>query len=408
MPSYTYQAINERGATIKGDIEAESRDSALTMLADRGYIPSKVSEKGSGFAFGQWSRKLLKKPVKHADIILFTKQFNSLFKAGVPIIRAFQVLEAQTQNSTLKEAIASMSQNIKQGSSLYGAMERHGTIFSPLYVSMVKAGETSGTVTESLERLIYIIEHEAKIKADIKSAMQYPIMVTVALVVAFFVLLTFVIPKFAEMFSKSGIDLPVPTKIAIMLYNFLANYWYLIIVCIIGLFAGLRVYLKTEKGRYVKDTLILRLPVIGPLFVMAAMSRFASIFGMLQSAGVPVMTAMRVLSGIIGNAAIAREFERVRELMHEGRGIATPLSSAKYFPPMVVDMVAIGEETGNIEDMLRQVSAHYDDEVSYVVKRLSDLIGPILIVGLAVVVLFFALAIFLPMWDLTKATHTMK
>ena len=408
MPSYTYQAINERGATIKGDIDAESRDSALTMLADRGYIPSKVSEKGSGFAFGQWSRKLLKKPVKHADIILFTKQFNSLFKAGVPIIRAFQVLEAQTQNSTLKEAIASMSQNIKQGSSLYGAMDRHGTIFSPLYVSMVKAGETSGTVTESLERLIYIIEHEAKIKADIKSAMQYPIMVTVALVVAFFVLLTFVIPKFAEMFSKSGIDLPVPTKIAIMLYNFLANYWYLIIVCIIGLFAGLRVYLKTEKGRYVKDTLILRLPVIGPLFVMAAMSRFASIFGMLQSAGVPVMTAMRVLSGIIGNAAIAREFERVRELMHEGRGIATPLSSAKYFPPMVVDMVAIGEETGNIEDMLRQVSAHYDDEVSYVVKRLSDLIGPILIVGLAVVVLFFALAIFLPMWDLTKATHTMK
>ena len=408
MPSYTYQAINEQGATIKGNIEADSRDSALTMLADRGYIPSKVSEKGSGFAFGQWSRKLLKKPVKHADIILFTKQFNSLFKAGVPIIRAFQVLEAQTQNSTLKEAIASMSQNIKQGSSLYGAMERHGTIFSPLYVSMVKAGETSGTVTESLERLIYIIEHEAKIKADIKSAMQYPIVVTIALVVAFFVLLTFVIPKFAEMFSKSGIDLPVPTKIAIMLYNFLANYWYLIIVCIIGLFAGLRVYLKTEKGRYVKDTLILRLPVIGPLFVMAAMSRFASIFGMLQSAGVPVMTAMRVLSGIIGNAAIAREFERVRELMHEGRGIATPLSSAKYFPPMVVDMVAIGEETGNIEDMLRQVSAHYDDEVSYVVKRLSDLIGPILIVGLAVVVLFFALAIFLPMWDLTKATHTMK
>ena len=402
MPSYTYQVIDERGATIKGDIEAESRDSALTMLADRGYIPSKVSEKGSGFAFGQWSRKLLKKPVKHADIILFTKQFNSLFKAGVPIIRAFQVLEAQTQNSTLKEAIASMSQNIKQGSSLYGAMERHGTIFSPLYVSMVKAGETSGTVTESLERLIYIIEHEAKIKADIKSAMQYPIMVTVALVVAFFVLLTFVIPKFAEMFSKSGIDLPVPTKIAIMLYNFLANYWYLIIVCIIGLFAGLRVYLKTEKGRYVKDTLILRMPVIGPLFVMAAMSRFASILGMLQSTGVPIMTSMRVLTGIIGNAAIAREFERVRELMREGRGIAVPLSSAKYFPPMVVDMIAIGEETGNIEDMLRQVSAHYDDEVSYVVKRLSDLIGPILVVGLAAVVGFFALAIFLPMWDLTK------
>jgi type IV pilus assembly protein PilC len=273
---------------------------------------------------------------------------------------------------------------------------------------MIKAGETSGTVTESLERLIYIIEHEAKIKADVKSALQYPIVVTVALVVAFFVLLTFVIPKFAEMFSKSGIVLPLPTRIAIMLYNFLANYWYLIIICIIALFVGLRIYLKTENGRYVKDTLILRLPVIGPLFVMAAMSRFASILGMLQSTGVPIMTAMRVLSGIIGNAAIAREFERVRELMREGRGIASPLGSAKYFPPMVVDMIAIGEETGNIEEMLRQVSIHYDDEVSYVVKGLSDLIGPILVAGLAVVVLFFALAKFLPMWDLTKVTQTMK
>jgi type IV pilus assembly protein PilC len=408
MPSYTYQAINEQGATIKGNIEADSRDSALTMLADRGYIPSKVKEKGAGFVLGQWSRKQLKKHVNHEDIILFTKQFNSLFKAGVPIIRAFQVLEAQTQNSSLKEAIASMSQNIKHGSSLYGAMEKHGAIFSPLYVSMVRAGEMSGTVTESLERLIYIIEHEAKIKADIKSALQYPILVTVALFGAFFVLLTFVVPKFAEMFSKAGIDLPMPTRIALMLYNFLANYWYLLVVCIIAIFAWLRMYLKTERGQYMKDTLILRLPVIGPLFVKAAMSRFASILGMLQSSGVPVMTAMRILSGVIGNAAIAREFERVRELMHEGHGIAVPLSSAKYFPPMVVDMVAIGEETGNIEDMLRQVSAHYDDEVSYVVKRLSDLIGPILVVGLAVVVLFFALAIFLPMWDLTKVTQTIK
>ncbi|MGA3206916.1 MAG: type II secretion system F family protein [Syntrophales bacterium] len=408
MPSYSYKAINEQGATIKGDIEAESRDRALTMLAEKGYIPSQVNEKKTGFVFSQWARRRLKNPVKPADIIIFTKQFNSLFKAGVPIIRTFQVLGAQTQNSNLKEAIESMSENIKQGSSLYGAMERHGTIFSPLYVSMVRAGETSGTVTESLEHLIYIIEHEAKIKADIKSALQYPIMVTVALAVAFFVLLTFVIPKFADMFSKAGIVLPLPTKIAIMLYNFLANYWYLLIVGTIALAIGLRHYIKTEKGQYEKDTLILRLPIIGQLFVKAAMSRFASILGMLQAAGVPVITAMRVLSGVIGNAAIAREFELVRERMHEGRGIASPLRSAKYFPPMVVDMIAIGEESGNIEEMLRQVSAHYDDEVSYVVKRLSDLIGPVLVVGLAVVVLFFALAVFLPMWDLTKAAHTIK
>ncbi|HUH66702.1 MAG TPA: type II secretion system F family protein, partial [Syntrophales bacterium] len=286
MPSFTYQAINERGATIRGDIEADSRDNALAMLVDRGYIPSTVREKGAGFAFGQWSKRKLKNPVRAADLILFTKQFNSLFKAGVPIIRAFQVLEAQTQNRNLKEAIAAMSLNIKQGSSLYGAMERHTAIFPPLYVSMVRAGETSGTVSESLERLIYIIEHEAKIKADVKSALQYPIMVTIALTIAFFVLLTFVVPKFVEMFNKAGIVLPVPTRIAITLYTFLANYWYLLILLGIGAFVGLKTYLKTEEGKYQRDALILRLPILGPLFIKAAMSRFASILGMLQSTGV--------------------------------------------------------------------------------------------------------------------------
>jgi type IV pilus assembly protein PilC len=253
--------------------------------------------------------------------------------------------------------------------------------------------------------LIYIIEHEARIRSDIKSALQYPIIVTIALVAAFFVLLTFVIPKFVSVFSKAGIVLPLPTKIAIMLYDFLSNYWYLLIGGVIALIIGLRSYLKTEQGQYVKDTIILRLPILGPLFVKASMSRFASIFGILQSSGVPIMTAMKILSGVIGNKAISGEFDRVRDQMKEGRGIAVPLSSAKYFPPMVVDMVAIGEETGNIEEMLRQVTIHYDDEVGYSVKRLSDLIGPVLVVGLAAVVGFFALAIFLPMWDLTKMTQ---
>jgi type IV pilus assembly protein PilC len=323
----------------------------------------------------------------------------------VPIVRAFQVLEAQTQDRTLKKAIASMSQSIKQGYTLTAAMEKHDTIFSPLYCSMISAGEMSGSVPESLERLIYIIEHEARIKSDIKSALQYPIIVTIALALAFFVLLTFVIPKFVTVFSKAGIVLPLPTKIAIMLYEFLSNYWYLLIGCVIALIIGLRIYLKTEQGQYVKDTIILRLPFLGPLFVKAAMSRFASIFGILQSSGVPIMTAMKILSGVIGNKAISGEFDRVRDQMKEGRGIAVPLSSAKYFPPMVVDMVAIGEETGNIEEMLKQVTIHYDDEVGYSVKRLSDLIGPVLVVGLAAVVGFFALAIFLPMWDLTKMTQ---
>ncbi|HVO65502.1 MAG TPA: type II secretion system F family protein [Syntrophales bacterium] len=406
MPNYTYQAINEQGAIINGDIEAESADKAAVILAERGYIPSKVKEKSTGFSSEQLLRISQKiSHVKISDLIIFTKQFRALFKAGVPIIRAFQVLEAQTQDRTLKKAISSMSQSIKQGSTLTAALEKNGTIFSPLYCSMINAGEMSGSVPEALERLIYIIEHEAKIKSDVKSALLYPIIVTIALVIAFFVLLIFVVPKFVAMFSRVGLDLPLPTRIALTLYGFLSSYWYLLIGGVIALIVGLKIYLKTEQGQYIRDTIVLRLPILGPLFVKAAMSRFASIFGILQSSGVPVMTAMKVLSGVIGNKAISGEFDRVRDQMKEGRGIAVPLSSAKYFPPMVVDMVAIGEETGNIEEMLKQVTIHYDDEVGYAVKQLSDLIGPVLVVGLAAVVLFFALAIFLPMWDLTKLAH---
>ncbi|MEN6319915.1 MAG: type II secretion system F family protein [Syntrophaceae bacterium] len=403
MPNYAYQAIDERGAVITGDVDAESLDNAASILAERGYIPTRVKEK---VATGLWLMILRKmNPVKITDLILFTKQFRSMFKAGVPIVRSLQVLEAQTQDHTLKEAIASMLESIKQGSTLTAAMEKHNSIFSPLYCSMIRAGEMSGSVPESLQRLIYIIEHESRIKSDIKSALQYPIIVTVALGVAFFVLLTFVVPKFAAMFSKVGIALPMPTKVALMLYEFLSNYWYLLIGGVIALIAGLRIYLKTEQGQYVRDTLILKLPILGTLFVKAAMSRFASIFGILQSSGVPIMSTMKILSDVIGNKAISREFDHVREKMQEGRGIAAPLGSAKYFPPMVVDMVAIGEETGNMEEMLREVTLHYDDEVSYAVKRLSDLIGPVLVVGLAAVVGFFALAIFLPMWDLTKVAQ---
>jgi type IV pilus assembly protein PilC len=172
------------------------------------------------------------------------------------------------------------------------------------------------------------------------------------------------------------------------------------------LIVGLRFILKTERGKYLRDALLLRIPLVGSLFIKAIMSRFASIFSILQSSGVPIMISMKVLSGTIGNRAIAAEFDEVRERMQEGKGISSPLSQAKYFTPMVIDMIAIGEETGNIEDMLRQVSIHYDDEVSYAVKGMSDAIGPILVIGLAAVVGFFALAIFLPMWDLTKvATH---
>lgn len=406
MENFNYQAIDESGTNVSGTIEADSPDMVEKILLSKGYIPTGVTpavKAGSGYSFLDKIKENLS-AVKLSDLILFTKQFRSMMQAGIPIIRLLLVLENQTQNKTLKIVISAISQDIKSGLSLHDAMKKHPAIFSPLYLSMINAGEISGAIPDVLTKLIDIIEHEAKIKSDIKAALQYPIIVVVALIIAFFVLLTFVIPKFATIFAKAGIELPLPTKIAMFLYQGLSNYWYILITLVVGMIIGLSMFFKTPQGRYVRDAFMLKMPLFGPLFQKAAMSRFASIFAILQSSGVPVIRTMEVLSGTIGNSAISHEFDRVSERIKEGKGISGPLSSAKYFTPMVVDMVAIGEESGNIEEMMRQVSIHYDDEVAYAVKGLADAIGPILMVGLAAVVGFFALAIFMPMWDLTKMT----
>jgi len=403
MPSFSYEAISENGSTVTGAVEAESEAMAESILTAKGYIPTKIFAPSNKTGASLWT--IIKEKLgrlESKDLILFTKQFRSMLHAGVPIIRLLQVLESQSENKVLKMVVAEIAQDIKQGSTLYESLEKHPAVFSPLYRSMVRAGEISGALPDVLSRLVYIIEHETKIRADIKSALQYPKMVLIALGGAFVVLLTFVIPKFVAIFAKSGLELPLPTKIAMFLYQFLSGYWYLIILSIVGGIFALRYYFKTPQGGILKDAFLLQMPLFGPLFNKAALSRFASIFAILHSSGVPVMTSMSILSGSIGNLAMAKEFDRVREKMGEGQGIAVPLRSAKYFTPMVIDMIAIGEESGNIEDMLREITIHYDDEVSYAVKGLSDAIGPILIVGLAAVVGFFALAIFLPMWDLTK------
>ena len=403
MPNYNYQAINESGKNVTGTLEAESADAATSIILGRGLIPSKLSQIQVSSGDDWWKKiKSIGGAVKVSDLIIFTKQFRSMLGAGVPILRLLQVLELQTESPVLKEAITKIVLDIRQGSSISEAFEKYPKIFSPLYCSMVKAGEISGNVPGVLDRLIYIVEHEAKLKSDIKSALRYPMIVVIALAIAFVILLTFVVPQFASMFTKSGLVLPLPTKIAMLLYSYLKNYWYLILTAIAIIVFGLSSYFKTENGRFMRDTFLLELPILGPLFKKAALSRFASIFAILQTSGVPVMQSLGILSITIGNAAISRDFDYVRDRIEEGAGISAPLKSAKYFTPMVVDMIAIGEESGNIDEMLREITKHYDDEVEYAVKGLSDAIGPILIVGLAAVVGFFALAIFMPIWDLTQ------
>ena len=403
MPKFSYKAINESANTVSGVIEADSLEMATDILTERGYIPSKVTEKretSRGFTWSNINESIT--PIKSPDLILFTKQFRTMIQAGVPILSLLQVLENQTENLKLKKIIAAMTLDIKGGSSLYDAFRKHPATFSSFYCSMVRAGESSGELGDVMDRLIYILEHEHKIKSDIKSALQYPILVVIFLAVAFFVLLTFVIPKFAKILISAGIEIPLPTRICMLLYQILSNYWFLILGAVIAGIGVLAYYLSTEQGKYVRDSFVLKLPIFGPLFVKAAMARFASIFAILYKSGIHVLDSIKILSGTIGNAAISREFERIRGQLEEGRGIAEPLRTARYFTPMVIDMVAIGEASGKLEDMLREVSAHYDDEVEYATSQLSEAVGPILVIGLAAVVGFFALAIFLPMWDLTK------
>ena len=403
MPKFSYQAISQSGNTVSGLIEADSLGAAKNALAAQGLIPSKVSEKEKGFkteSRGSLLDALTR--VKVTDLILFSKQFRTLIRAGIPIVDLFQVLESQTENVKLKKIIGSIGLNVRSGSTLHDAFRRHPRVFPPLYCSMIRAGEMSGSLPAVLDRLIYIIEHENKIKADIKSALQYPITVVVFLSIAFVVLLTFAVPRFAQIFLKAGVELPWPTRICVSLYLFLFNYWHLVLGgIVIGI--GFLIYqLKRREGKYYRDVFLLRLPVFGPLFVKAAMSRFSSIFAILHESGIQVIDSMRILCSTIGNMAISKELERAREKVEKGQGISEPLKSARYFPPMVVGMVALGEGSGRLEEMLREISKHYDDEVDYAIKRLSDTIGPVLIVGLAAVVGFFALAIFLPMWDLSK------
>ena len=401
MPIFSFKAINEQGKTISDVVEADSIEMANSIILARGYIPTGVISKGGLKPTLSWlGIKERFTPVRTPELILFTKQFRTMLRSGVSMMKLLQVLEDQTENLVLKKIIFSMSQDLKDGTSLYNAFSKHPKTFSDLYCGMVRAGEASESLPDVLDRMIYILDHENKIKSDIKSALQYPIIVISFLFIAFIILLTFVIPKFVSIFIGAGLDLPLPTQICLLMYNLTVNYWYMFIGGLIAIGMLLTFYLKTVQGKFVRDAFLMKLPILGSLFVKATMSRFASIFSILQSSGVPVLESMTILSGTIGNTAVSREFEKIFDQLEEGRGISKPLESAKYFTPIVINMVAVGEESGNLDEMLKEVADHYDVEMEYAMKKLTDAIGPVLTVGLAVVVGFFALAIFLPMWDL--------
>jgi type II secretory pathway component PulF len=401
VPYYKYAAITDSGGNTSGVVEAQSLESAQDALAARGLMPTSVSEtdapdSGAGEGFlSALNRRMMK--VKPQDIILFTKQFKTMLHAGIPVLQSLDVLESQTENLKLKSAIASIAAEIKSGTTLSKAFASHQNIFSELYCNMIRAGEISGTLTEVLERLIFIVDHEFKVKKDIKSALTYPAVVVTALVIAFFVLIIFVLPQFVAMFAKSGVELPLPTRICLGIYAGLTHYWHVGLILLGGIIFTVSSYFRTAGGKIFRDGLYLRVPIIGPVFKKAAMARFASIFAILQASGITVLESIDILSGTIGNHYISRDFSNLREKLEQGRGLSGPLRSCPSFTPMMVSMISIGEETGNMEEMLKEAAKHYDYEVEYAVSKMSELLGPVLVAGLTGVVGFFALAIFLPL-----------
>jgi type IV pilus assembly protein PilC len=403
MARFSYHATDQGGKTVTGVLEADSVEAASDRINQDGLIPLRVRPASTALlstAFQTLGGLLNHVPPR--DVIVFTKQFSTMTRAGIPVLSLLDILESQTENRRLRSVVATMKRDVQDGVNLTSAFAKHSAIFSDLYVSMVQAGEASGALPDILDRLTYIIRHEHKVRSDVRAAIRYPLFVFAFLVFGFFVLQFMVVPRFAAIFRRAGVTLPLPTRICIGLHEFLLHYWVPGLIVAVVAVTVLVLWQRTPHGRYARALAFLKAPLVGPLMLKSLMSRFSSIFSILQASGVPVLDAMDILSATIGNPVLEREFRRVQLQLSEGKGIAQPLRSAAYFTPMVVNMIAIGEETGALDEMLREVAGHYDMEVEYGTQRLSDAIGPILTVTLSALVGFFALAIYMPMWDLAK------
>lgn len=403
MPAYSYKGRTQSGEVISGVIDAPTPEAVAYQLFSKGYIPIKIqAEEDIKSSYKGWQ---LFDRVKAEDLIIFSRQLATLVTSGISFLRSLDTLSEQTKSRKLRKIIEEIRKDIEGGSSFSEALSKSPKVFSPLYVSMVKVGEEGGVLDDILERLASLLEHESLTKARMKAATRYPTIVIIAITIAFFVLTTFVVPKFAALYQSSKVELPLPTRILIFINKTIRTYWPLIIAAVAGIVFALRRYIKTPSGRWNWDKLKLRIPIIGPVVEKTVMSRFARIFSTLYRSGIPMLHTLDVVSGTLGNVIIARAVEVIKESVREGKGLAHPMAGTMVFPPMVTQMVAVGEETGALDNMLVKVSDYYDLEVEYAIKNLSTTLEPVLLLLLAGVILFLALGIFLPIWDMI---HVMK
>lgn len=400
MPTYKYRARDVSGKAVVGLLEAGGTDVAVIRLGEMGYVPVALKEtraKGNGFL-----PNLFKRKVGAKDLIVFNRQLATLFAAGITLLKAVQTLAKQVRNKKFKEVLGQISTDIQSGSSFSDSLARHPDTFPPLYIEMVRAGEASGTLEDILKRLAALTEHEAETKAKIKAATRYPKIVVGTLIIAVCILMYLVVPSFIEIFEEVELELPLATRMLILANDMFVEYWYILLAAVAGSYFAFRGFASTPWGRRQLDKLNITVPVFGPLFLKIAMSRFARTMATLNKSGLPILKNLEKCSSIVGNIIIAEEINKMRDSVREGRGLTDALKGSKYFTPMVVQMMAAGEESGELDEMLMKVSEYYDSEVDYTIKNLSSLIEPILLGFLGMGVLFLMLAIFLPMWDLTK------
>ncbi|QJD92887.1 type II secretion system F family protein [Duganella dendranthematis] len=404
MPFFAYKGRNARGELMQGVLEAADSGAVADQLFNTGVTPVEISVTNKKVADGDsWWAKLLEKKVTSMDVQLFSRQMYTLLKSGVPIMRGLAGLQESAVSKSFGKVIKDLRESLDSGRELSAAMRRHPTVFTPFYLSMVRVGEMTGRLEEVFLRLFDHLEFDRDMRERVKTALRYPSFVVFAMVAAMVVVNIFVIPAFVGVFSKFGAELPLMTRILIATSNFTVRYWPVMAVALVAAVWGFRMWVGTAKGLYQWDKFKLKIPVAGKIILKATLARFARSFSLSSRSGVPIVQALSVVAQTVDNAYLTARVEQMRDGVERGESILRTATATNVFTPIVLQMIAVGEESGSLDELMDEIAQMYEREVDYELKTLSSQIEPILIVFLGIMVLVLALGIFLPIWDLGKA-----
>ena len=399
--TYKYKAVDISGKVVEHTHQANTKEEVLKMIRDKGLTPIRIElEEQKSKDVGDIS--LFQKKVKVKDISIFCKQLYTMLNAGMPLSNALDVLGSQTENKVLRQTIKEVYSQVQTGAMLSQAMKKHRNIFPNLLITMVESGEMTGNLDSVLARMSEHFEKENKINSKIKGAMVYPTVLSVAAVGVVIFLLTFIMPTFTGMFTSSGVELPGPTKLLMAISDALKNYWYIFIIVIGGALFIIRRYIKTTTGKRQFDKFKLKIPVVGPSVTKIATSRFTRTLSTLMASGIPIVPAMETSASVTNHQVVIDGMEKVIEDVKKGLSISFLLKNMDFFPPMVISMVGIGEESGSMEDMLSKTADYYDEELDASIQKMLALLEPLLILFMGVIVGFIVISMMLPIFDMTK------